>query len=349
MLQPDISTMIDNYVFYHTLDLINSNLENIIQKRINTINKQKEQLIEKTVILDQKVEELNISNQLVDELNTDLLELTTTISRNNNLLKNKNEEIISQNEIIQNKLKSINSSLFYANYIQNTILNIYHKITNLNYFEYNVPKNIVGGDFWIFNQIADNKVIALIDCTGQNVSSAFLTIFLQSLFDELFLTKNQIVLNPKECIEFVSNNFHTTLTKFSSIKDDFKIFYLVIDAYNNLTYSGDIPAFIIRKNKIIELEVDKTVFMTSKQNLVNNNNFLGEKKDIIYLQTDGFFKQIHKGDLESYGKERYFNLLININNKDFSEQKNILKEEFENWKKDTSQIDDFLALGFALS
>ncbi|MFO7830050.1 MAG: hypothetical protein R6V23_15605, partial [Bacteroidales bacterium] len=72
------------------------------------------------------------------------------------------------------------------------------------------------------------------------------------------------------------------------------------------------------------------------------------ENDTVYLFSDGYRDQLGGPDLLKYGSKNFKKLLVDIHEKDFDQQKQILTNEFNNWSKDYHPIDDILVMGFKL-
>lgn len=352
MLHSEISTFIDNYKYFYGLENINKNLETIISTRTNTIVEQKEKLIQKSVSLDAKIEELNITNSIVDDLNTELIESAGAISANISILESKNEEIKTQKDNIEKKISTISSSISYSKLIQKTLLGASQKVLNYKYFEFSSPKSMVGGDIWFSKIINNYTVIGIVDSTGSNVTSTFLTMLISSLFEDAMNKHPEVATKePNVFISNVKKAFFKIIDKNKIVDDNFEVFYCSINTDSGkMLYCGEnLVGHILRENKIFELLSDKKVIMERKNIQFTLHNFDLKHNDTLYLQTDGFINQIRKLDMKKYGRLRMNEFISSLNKTPFNKQKETVIEEYNNWKQRFKQVDDYLIIGLLYS
>ena len=76
-----------------------------------------------------------------------------------------------------------------------------------------------------------------------------------------------------------------------------------------------------------------------------NQYFQCEKRDIIYLFTDGFADQFGGGKNMKYMKRRLMDFLQSIGRESMSVQQDLLRVEFDNWMGDDEQTNDVCVFG----
>ncbi len=64
------------------------------------------------------------------------------------------------------------------------------------------------------------------------------------------------------------------------------------------------------------------------------------------MSSDGYLDQFGGEKNKKFTKRRFINLLKKNGNFSLAEQKEILDDEMEKWKANTSQIDDITVCGF---
>ncbi|MFW5804194.1 MAG: SpoIIE family protein phosphatase [bacterium] len=257
-----------------------------------------------------------------------------------------------------NRIKQQNTeheqSLRYAHTIQNAILPSSHKINNIfskNFILYK-PKNIVSGDFYWATQIKHKKIILCGDCTGHGIPGAFLSILgmssLNTIINTMKIQKSHEILNQLRSIiiETLSDQQHT-------ISDGMDMSLCIIDTKTNkLEYSGAYnPLYIIRENSIIQLKTDN---MPIGNHVRNDNSFTQnhiqlEKKDRIYLFTDGYADQIGGEKLKKLKRVGFREILLDIQKYPLHKQKEELDTFITNWQgTEEEQTDDITLIGFEI-
>ena len=66
------------------------------------------------------------------------------------------------------------------------------------------------------------------------------------------------------------------------------------------------------------------------------------------MSSDGYVDQFGGEDDRKFKSKRLKNILLSIQDKSMSEQKEALAQEFQNWKGDKEQIDDATLIGIKL-
>lgn len=286
-------------------------------------------------------------NKLLEET---VKERTKEIAKQNNVLEQQKNEIIEINE-------DLLSSIKYAKRIQNTILTSPEILSTYfnDFFVYYLPKDIVSGDFYWARKFGNKIIWSAVDCTGHGVPGAFVSIVgnnaLVRSTNEFGLSQPAEILNKLR--ELVIEAFKAQGT--NDVKDgmDLALTSLDLDTLE-LNYAGaNNPLIIIRNKKIIEVKADKQpIGDFEKIEPFTNHTIQLEKGDCVYLYTDGYIDQFGGKDRASresggkkYKSKPFKDLLIEISDLPMKEQKEILKETFNEWRGDIDQIDDVCVFG----
>ncbi len=259
--------------------------------------------------------------------------------------------------LLEIKNKEITDSIVYAQGIQEAMLPSYDEIkkTIPDSFVLFMPKDIVSGDFFWFNALENDFLLAAADCTGHGVPGALMSMIGATALDEIVREKK--IRTPNEILNKLREKIIETLgKKESSSKDGMDISLVRVQSISNenilLSYSGAFNSLWILRNKTLE-EIKGDKFPVGK--------FVGdltepfhmhqrklEKGDRIYLFTDGYPDQFG-GPKEKKFKYRPFeNLLLSIEKKSMSEQREILLNVFLEWKGNQDQTDDVLVIGIKI-
>jgi serine phosphatase RsbU (regulator of sigma subunit) len=254
-----------------------------------------------------------------------------------------------------------------------------------NHFILYKPKDIVAGDFYWFQEYKNKKYFAVADCTGHGVPGAMMSVIcnnaLNRSLNEFNITEpGQILDKTKAIIIEELNDGESPDSDARSIKDGMDISLVCIDRNTdgtiNMSFAGAYNSvFIIRKSNVedsesynikqfddlqlIELKGDKQPvglgiskhdFTTKTISLKNN--------DRLYMFSDGYADQFgnnvngfEEGGLtvkpqgKKYKSSNLKKLLVSISQKELREQKQILEDNFENWKGDIEQLDDVCLIG----
>ena len=258
---------------------------------------------------------------------------------NNALSKSKNTR---DNLETRSKFSNISKELSLTGELQKSILpNNNFKYSNLDIYASNIPANDVGGDFYDFFKIDDDKVgVVIADVSGKNISAA------------IFMTMSKILIksfakifkNPVECIY----NVNKSLNEDNHTSMFVTCIYGMIDIKSRNFYfinCGHLSPIIFRKKEY-------PLFLKSNNNIalgiVNEFDFVLQRVYVpedsyIVLYTDGVVEAINEKN-EEYDYYRLNNLLYSI--KDCSSEKivNAINEDVKNFANNTKQFDDITAV-----
>lgn len=266
-------------------------------------------------------------------------------------------EQINYKNIINEKNKDITDNITYAKRIQDAIMPKLSVLQNTvpESFLFFSQKDVLGGDFYWFDNIEDKTYIVVGDCTGHGVSGALLSILASDIIKqavlELRLTDPGMILQHLNYKILSTLNQHThNTTEENEIVDGLDISFAVINhQQNSIYFSGAMHnAYIIRENELIELKGNRKPIGVSYP---NENNFFGthvlslKKNDLLYFFTDGYCDQFHYQTSKKFGKIQFRELLLKIRALPFSEQYQQVLETHKNWKGELEQTDDICVIG----
>jgi len=280
----------------------------------------------------------------------------------------KNEEILTQKEELEQMNAQINeqnenikASIRYAQTIQNAILPSDEKINLFfdNYLIYK-PKDIVSGDFYWLNYIAEEKeksicqkiFIAVVDCTGHGVPGAFMSMIANTLISEII--NDRLIHSPDLIIDELDKSIRKILDQDKSDNRDGMDLCLCkiekdFDGKQKLTFAGaKRPIFYYNsledKMNIIE-PTSRSVggYVSRIDKKFENKIFDLSKGDLITLSTDGFADQ--NNFLRKRFSSRKLIAILEQNVKlSLIEQKLNLEDALNKWTVDTKQRDDITIL-----
>lgn len=253
---------------------------------------------------------------------------------------------------IEEKNKDITSSLQYAKRIQEALLPSEQTIkSRFNHsFIYYKPKQIVSGDFYWTTVVDNTDILVVADCTGHGVPGALMSMIGITFLNKIIIEKN--ITEPSEILDRLRINVINTFIrkeKETETYDGMDISVISIDRdTHQLKFAGAInPLYIIRDDEIIEFKADRMpIGYHELQNIsFKQTTFEVNKKDMIYLFTDGYVDQFGGLNGKKFKYGRFRDLLISIYNEDPATQKEALEETMVAWMNKRDQIDDILIIG----
>lgn len=271
----------------------------------------------------------------------------------NNLILKQNSEISQQNQIIEEKNKDITDSIQYAKRLQDSILPSQSQMNQVlgNHFVLFLPKDIVSGDFyWTFEINENDKLFAVIDCTGHGVPGGFMSIVAYNAINravkEFGLRSPEAILDKVN--ELIEENFSQNDKE--EIRDGMDIALCRIQG-KKLSFSGaNNPLWIIRNNEHIEIKADKQpigFFEYRKPFTLHEFNL--ESRDLVYVFSDGFADQFGGPAGKKFKYAQLRDKLLSLVNHEMNEQWKALLDAHRDWKGALEQIDDICVVGVKIS
>lgn len=270
-------------------------------------------------------------------------------------ISNKQKQIIEEQKLIvensrdllEEKNTEITDSIQYAKRIQNAILpptKIVKKYLEESFILYK-PKDIVAGDFYWLEHVANKVLFAAADCTGHGVPGAMVSVVCNNALNrsvrELGLTDAGAILDKTR--EIVIQEFEKSDEE---VKDGMDIALCSLEG-NKLQYAGaHNPLWIIRNGELIETKANKQpIGQFDKPIPYVTHEFDLQKGDTVYIFSDGYIDQFGGEKGKKFKAKSFKNLLLTIQEKNMEEQKRIIDETFETWKGNLEQVDDVCVIG----
>jgi len=267
-------------------------------------------------------------------------------------------EIEIQSKKIEIFYKQVTDSIRYAKRIQEAILppdNFVRKLMPDSFVLYK-PKDIVSGDFYWFDQVADKIFFATVDCTGHGVPGAFMSIVGHNLLKQIMNTKHY--LQPAKILDELNKGVRETLHQRnfedSATKDGMDIIICSFDKSNyELEFAAAFnPLLLIRNKELSEIKGNKFsvgIYLEKETRSFTNHKLQMQKGDVIYIFSDGYADQFGGPRGKKFMQSQLRNLLLDIHQKPMPEQKRILDQTLEHWRGNEDQVDDILVMGFRIN
>lgn len=101
-------------------------------------------------------------------------------------VRERTRELVAANNDMAAAHKKISDSISYASLIQRAILPDRQLTQALgdNHFVLWRPRDVVGGDFYVYREVADGCLIGVVDCAGHGVPGAFMTMLARAAIDQ---------------------------------------------------------------------------------------------------------------------------------------------------------------------
>ncbi|MFA5518797.1 MAG: SpoIIE family protein phosphatase [Spirochaetota bacterium] len=208
----------------------------------------------------------------------------------------------------QNALLAIRQELDIAKNIQLSILPqvlpLMDKISIKAKYE---PMSEIGGDFYDFHNIDDNKIgILIADVTGHGIPAALISTMIKIAFS----TSSDKLQNPAALLQWINKAlFHNLSERYITA------FYTYINLDEmTITFSNAAhwPMYLIKENgKLIYLTVKGRLIGLLEDTEYNNATMPVESGDRLIFFTDGLLEERNSSN-EAYGEKKLESLLIEL-------------------------------------
>ncbi len=295
-------------------------------------------------------------NQALEQSEKDLKQSNLQLQERSEELAASKEQLEKKNILIADTNKNMRASISYAQRIQEAILppipEIKAKFPELVLFY--KPKDIVSGDFYWFAELEGIYYLAAVDCTGHGVPGGFMSMIGHAFLNQILKIQN--VTQPGEILNQLHQNVIQALHHDTARRQDGM--EMVLCAINpqkkEIKYAGAVTPMLIfdeGKKHLIQGERQSIggAYNFRDQNVpFTTQTFRYQSPTMIYMFSDGFQDQFGGERGRKFGKNRFYELLNEINQLPATTQSHLLATRFEEWQKDNSQIDDVMVLGIKL-
>ena len=269
-------------------------------------------------------------------------------------VQERTKELVIQSEELADRTKDITDNIAYARLIQRSLLpseNVVRKMLPKHFVLY-LPKDIVSGDFFWFEEVGNKIFFALGDCTGHGVSGAFMTIVSLNILNQALYGKR--LRNTASILDFLEAKINKTWQqnqkKGIRRMDGLDI---ALCCYNKdeqtLEFSGaHSPMYIVRKKRIFKYKADRRsigLITDKKKPSFTSETIQVQQSDLLYLASDGYQDQFGKETARKLGEKRFTDLLKKVSQTSIKQQKMDLEIEFIRWKGSERQVDDVCVIG----
>jgi serine phosphatase RsbU (regulator of sigma subunit) len=343
------------------------------------------QLAKKMKEQDELNDELQITNDTLQDLNLDLERKNQNITASIHYAERIQSAMLPDRELLKNnfanffilfKPKHIVSGDFY--WFQETEIQIPVRKANQQFAKFGhlaKPNSTENIQDWKINiegisqavnlQTTNNEtilvehiaiqvqIIAVVDCTGHGVPGALMSMIGNNLLYQIVM--HQKITSPEKIL----SKLHTGVQKVlkqeaNNNKDGMDVAICVINqVIQEIEFAGvHRPLLLFSGEKMTEIKGNKVSiggsFMPEKWH-VEKHQISYQIGDRLYLYTDGFGDQFSDAENpKKFTGRKLKNTLQEIQETSIELQEDILLAEHQNWRGKSSQTDDILVLGIEL-
>jgi serine phosphatase RsbU (regulator of sigma subunit) len=260
------------------------------------------------------------------------------------------------NRELNQKNEDITASITYASRIQQAILPTLEQIKTgfTDAFVLFQPRDLVSGDFYFFNKVGENHILAVSDCTGHGVPGALMSMIGNELLTEIVGERR--ITEPALILADLHKGIRKALKQHETDNRDGMDIAIINHNPNtqNLQFAG-------AKNHLTYIENDEI-------KIIKGNSFGigGEQRETervftnhilptpqitwVYMFSDGFQDQFGGENNKKFGLSRLREKLLAICHETPQHQQTNLLNTFQDWRMEAGekQIDDVLIVGVKL-
>lgn len=289
-----------------------------------------------------------------DDLQSYRNEMEQKVIEQTQEIRKQKEEVEIQKEKVTALYIDLQSSIDYAQRLQETILPNDASIKRMfeDSFVLFRPKATVSGDFYWFKELGGKKVFAAADCTGHGVPGAFMSLVGHNVLNtvtKVFTRPSQILNNANRLAVDVLRSSDGE----SYMRDGMDIALCTIDPKTKmLEFSGaHNPVYIIRNGEmnIIESDPFSIGSYVNNEREFTNHNYQLQTGDCLYLFSDGYVDQFGGPRGKKFMRKQFRQLLLDIAHLPMPEQKWRLSDTLDIWQGHQEQVDDILVIGIRIT
>ena len=307
----------------------------------------------------------------ITSLSNSLVSMSCAIEESHKTLESKVEARTLALNVAKKEVEAIHKhtreSIEYASLIQGALLPEQNLLANYfqDFFVSWIPKDTVGGDIWLFNELRDKDECLLfyIDCTGHGVPGAFVTMIVKAIEREI-ITKIKDKKDMEISPAWIMSYFNQTMKVL--LKQETK------DSKSNAGWDGGI-IYYNKKDMILKFAGAETplfyVDVDGSFNTIKGNRYsVGYKKcamDYVYKETilevkkgmkfycttDGYLDQ-NGGEKDfPFGKKRFGNIVKDNHTSPMVEQQTKFLDamaQYEGMIVNNDRNDDMTVIGFEI-
>ncbi len=259
--------------------------------------------------------------------------------------------------------KHTKESIEYASLIQSALIpdNKSFKSYFSDYLTIWQPKDIVGGDIYLFEELRskDECLLMVIDCTGHGVPGAFVTMLVKAIERQIIAKINNdltIDVSPAWILSYFNRKMKILLKQESTNSLSNAGFDGGIIYFNKkektLKFSGaETPLFYMENDELKTIKGSRhsVGYKKSDPNFTFEEHTIKVKNGMqFYCTTDGYLDQNGGKKGFPFGKKRFTTLIIEQHIKAMENQQEILLNTLADYQADEDRSDDVTVIGFKI-
>ena len=264
-------------------------------------------------------------------------------------VRERTSELVAVNAQISAANQKINDSIEYAGLLQNSILPMLGE--ELPHFVLWLPRDIVGGDFYLYREDDNGVLLGVVDCAGHGVAGAIMTMMAHALFENA----GEILPldDPAEILTRVDARLRAIAERVVAGEEsapvttqlDAGLVYLDKAKKQSIFCGGKVSLYWSDGDSTREWKADR-YSLGGKRVPKFKNQIIDLEDGTYYLCSDGFLDQSGGAQGFGFGTARWSELLANCAAQPIEKQRALFTTALHDYRGDKEQRDDITVLGF---
>lgn len=332
--------------------------QQLLEEQQRTAGELEALVAERTLALQQQQEELLVQNEHLQQYNEQIKEVTAELEMQQEELSVQRDTLLQAQGQIERQNRQLTDSIRYGYRIQAAVLPPLGRFRQSipDSFVLHRPKDLVSGDLYWLQDNEQRAVIAVLDCQGQGVPAAFLTLLAEGLLKQIVLTENlaapaQIMARLNQCLRELLGQHGQPVQE--QVRLSVCTWY---KKRKEVAYAGNGPTlWYTQQQQLLRIKGDNLPVGNAPMDAQYREHHIAlNGPTCLYLGTDGLLSQRGGPQGQSFGESGLQQLLMGIYNKPMAQQQQMLEELIDWWMQGPEgqpplpQQDDILLLGIRL-
>ena len=265
-------------------------------------------------------------------------------------VKARTQELEQSNAQIKEANRKIGDSIDYASLIQKAILPDRQMQQFLGEHHSVVwrPRDIVGGDFYVFHTNSEGCLLGIVDCAGHGVPGALMTMLMRAAIDKAV---NELgISDPAKLLYSIDQTVRSMLHEENvsnqvATNADVGLVYIHQEG-DTLRFSGAKIALYASDGEVVEKHQGCRRAIGDRKVGEYMNQDLPLSGWTYYMTTDGYLDQAGGDKQFGFGNKRFESLLLENAQRPLSQQTARFAEALDDYMGDLPQRDDITLLSF---
>lgn len=269
-------------------------------------------------------------------------------------VRERTEALERSNHEMEAANRQIRASIDYASLIQRAILPDRQLSQTLgdDHFILWRPRDVVGGDFYVFRSEGDRTLVGVFDCAGHGVPGALMTMLARAAIDHA--VTHEGMASPAAILQRTDEAMRAMLQDFAlprgiATNMDGGIVVMETDS-RRVRFSGaKISLYWSDGEDLGEIRGHRRALGDRRRGEYSDTEVVIAPHTTCYLATDGYLDQAGGERGFGFGNTRFAELLRSISPLSMAEQAEAIDRALEEYRGDFPQRDDITILSFRLT